>query len=259
MNGSTVLDWRIEWRPLAGLLGLFLALVFLPLDLPRVQEGVGEGLLLAQEYARRHVLLCLVPAFFIAGAIGVFLSQESVLRYLGPGARKVPAYGVAAVSGTVLAVCSCTVLPLFSGIRRMGAGLGPATAFLYSGPAINVLAVVLTASVLGWKLGLARAVGAVAFAIVVGLLMHGIFRREEGERLRSAAVLPAPEAARPLWQNAFFLGSLVAILVFANWGRPASANGLWWAVWSHKWLLTSMAAGALGFAGGLLLWAAWRS
>jgi len=257
MNGAAALEWRLEWRAFAGLLALFLALFFLPLDAPRLREGVGEGLALSQEYAREHVLLCLVPAFFIAGAIGVFLSQESVLRYLGPGARKGPAYGVAAVSGSVLAVCSCTVLPLFSGIHRMGAGLGPATAFLYSGPAINVLAVVLTASVLGWKLGLARAVGAVAFAVLVGLLMHGIFRREEGERQRSAAAVATSAPARPLWQSAFFLGSLVAILVFANWGRPGSRDGLWWSLWLYKWPLTALAAALLAVALVRFLGLAW--
>lgn len=257
MNGTAALDWRLEWRALAAILVLFLALFFLPLDAPRLREAVGEGLALSQDYAREHVLLCLVPAFFIAGAIGVFLSQESILRYLGPQARKGPAYGVAAVSGTVLAVCSCTVLPLFSGIHRMGAGLGPATAFLYSGPAVNVLAVVLTASVLGWKLGVARAVGAVGFAVLVGLLMHAIFRREEGERQRSAAAVATSAPARPLRQNALFLGSLVAILVFANWGRPGSADGLWWSVWLLKWPLTALMATLLAVALVRFLGLAW--
>lgn len=246
MNGTAAVEWRLEWRPLAGLLALFAGLLLVPLDGPEIARAAGEGLLLTQDYARSHVLLCLVPAFFIAGAIGVFLSQEAVMRYLGPGARKVPAYGVAAVSGTVLAVCSCTVLPLFSGIHQMGAGLGPASAFLYSGPAINVLAVVLTARVLGWKLGLARAVGAVLFAVVVGLAMHWIFRREEGERRRAAAALPVPEAGRPLWQSALFLGSQVAILVFANWGRPQEEQGIWWWLWTSKWYLTGAAALLLG-------------
>jgi len=250
VNGSAAVDWRLEWRPFAGLLALFGALLLVPLDSLRLGHAlghaVGEGLLLTREYAQSHVLLCLVPAFFIAGAIGVFLSQEAVMRFLGPGAKKLPAYGVAAVSGTVLAVCSCTVLPLFSGIHQMGAGLGPASAFLYSGPAINVLAVVLTARVLGWKLGLARAVGAVLFAVLVGLLMHWIFRREEGERRRAAGSLPLPEGGRPLWQSALFLGGLVAILVFANWGRPEASEGLWWLLWIHKWHLTAIAAVFLG-------------
>lgn len=246
MNGTHAVDLRIEWRPLAGLLGLLLALFFLPVGAPRFGRAVMEGLLLSQDYARQHVLLCLVPAFFIAGAIGAFLSQAAVMRYLGAGAPKPVAYGTAAVSGTVLAVCSCTVLPLFSGIHKMGAGLGPATAFLYSGPAINVLAIVLTASVLGWQLGLARAVGAVLFAVAVGLAMHGIFRREEKQRqVTAAAELPVEERSRPLWQNALFLASLVAILVFANWGRPQTDAGLWWQIWAHKWQLTGLAALAL--------------
>jgi len=252
VNGTAAVDWRLEWRPLAGLLALFGALLVVPLDDPRVGRAVGEGLLLTREYARSHVLLCLVPAFFIAGAIGVFLSQEAVMRFLGPGAKKLPAYGVAAVSGTVLAVCSCTVLPLFSGIHQMGAGLGPASAFLYSGPAINVLAVVLTARVLGWQLGLARGIGAVVFALLVGLAMHWIFRREEGERQRAAAALPVPEGGRPLWQSTLFLGSLVAILVFANWGRPEAGEGIWWLLWVHKWHLTG--AAGLGLALVLVRW-----
>jgi uncharacterized membrane protein YraQ (UPF0718 family) len=243
MNGTHAIDLRIEWRPLAGLLGLFLALFFLPVGAPRFDRAVMEGLLLSQDYARQHVLLCLVPAFFIAGSIGAFLSQGAVMRYLGAGAPKPVAYGTAAVSGTVLAVCSCTVLPLFSGIHRMGAGLGPASAFLYSGPAINVLAIVLTASVLGWQLGLARAVGAVLFAVAVGLAMHGIFRREERQRqVAAAAELPVEERSRPLWLDALFLASLVAILVFANWGRPQADGGLWWQIWAHKWQLTGLAA-----------------
>lgn len=133
--------WRREWKVLASLVGAFLALFYLPAGAPRFDSAVLESLQLARWYAREHVLLCLVPAFYIAGAIAAFVSQGSVMRYLGAGAHKVAAYGVASVSGTILAVCSCTVLPLFAGIYRMGAGLGPAVAFLYSGPAINVLAI----------------------------------------------------------------------------------------------------------------------
>jgi uncharacterized protein len=242
MNGTHALDLRLEWRPLGWLLGLFLALVFLPVGAPRFDRAVMEGLLLSQEYARQHVLFCLVPAFLIAGAMGTFLNQAAVMRYLGAGAPKPVAYGTAALSGSVLAVCSCTVLPLFSGIHRMGAGLGPASAFLYSGPAINVLAIVLTASVLGWQLGLARAVGAVVFAVVVGLMMQWIFRREEGQRRIAAVELPAEERTRTLWPDVVVLASLVAILVFANWGRPQADAGLWWQVWVHKWHLTGIAA-----------------
>jgi len=205
-----------------------------------------EALYLVKWYAREHVLLCLVPAFFIAGAIAVFVSQASVMKYLGARASKVLAYGVAAISGGVLAVCSCTVLPLFAGISRMGAGLGPATTFLYAGPAVNVLAIVLTARVLGPELGTARAIGAMVFAVLIGLLMHLIFRREELEKAAAQAGLPEPEVRRPLWQNALFFAAMVAVLVFANWGRPALESGIWFAIWSAKWRLTAFFAAALG-------------
>ena len=145
------MDWRTEWKKLAAVVGVFLAFYYLPVGGDRFDRSILEGLHLAKWYAQEHVLLCLIPAFFIAGAIAVFINSASVMRYLGAKANKVVAYGVASVSGTVLAVCSCTVLPLFAGIYRMGAGLGPASAFLYSGPAINVLAIVLTARVLGWQ------------------------------------------------------------------------------------------------------------
>jgi hypothetical protein len=198
------------------------------------------------------VLLCLVPAFFIAGAIAVFVSQASVMKYLGAGAKKVRAYGVASVSGTVLAVCSCTVLPLFAGIYRMGAGLGPACAFLYSGPAINVLAIVLTARILGPRIGIARAVGAVGFSVIIGLAMHLIFRKEETKKAEAQMGMPEPEVKRPLWHNAVYFGSMVAILVFANWGRPAHPIGFFNAVYSVKWAITSLAAAF--FALILALW-----
>jgi uncharacterized membrane protein YraQ (UPF0718 family) len=139
------LDWKREWKPLALMAGVFLLAFYVPVGLTRFDRAVLEAFALVKWYAREHVILCLVPAFFIAGGIGVFVSQASVMKYLGPKAPKALAYGVASVSGSVLAVCSCTVLPLFAGIYRMGAGLGPASAFLYSGPAINVLAIILTA------------------------------------------------------------------------------------------------------------------
>ena len=237
---------KSEWKALVIIVVAFVALFFLPVGEPRFDEAILEALHLAKWYAQEHVILCLIPAFFIAGAIAVFVSQASVMKYLGAGAKKVLAYGVASVSGTILAVCSCTVLPLFAGIYRMGAGLGPATAFLYSGPAINVLAIVLTARVLGPQLGIARAVGAILFAVVVGLLMHWIFRREEGEKAAAQAALPEPEPARPLWQNALYFASMVAVLVFANWSRPQTDSGLWYLIWSWKWPLTALAGGALG-------------
>lgn len=176
------MNWKTEWKVLALIAGIFLAFFYLPVGTERFDNAVMEALYLAKWYAQEHVLLCLIPAFFIAGAIAVFISQASVIKYLGAKANKILAYGVASVSGSILAVCSCTVLPLFAGIYRMGAGLGPATAFLYSGPAINVLAIVLTANVLGVELGIARAVGAIVFSVVIGVLMHVIFRKDEKQK-----------------------------------------------------------------------------
>jgi uncharacterized membrane protein YraQ (UPF0718 family) len=237
---------KTEWKPLALILGLFLACFYLPVGVPRFDNAVTEAFELVKWYAREHVILCLIPAFFIAGAIGVFVSQASVMKYLGPKANKALAYGVASVSGTILAVCSCTVLPLFAGIWRMGAGLGPATAFLYSGPAINVLAIVLTARVLGLQMGIARAVGAIVFSIVIGLLMHWIFRKEELAAAAAAAQMPEPEVKRPLWQNVVYFACMVGILVFANWGKPMEDAGLWHAIWLMKWPITAACAAALG-------------
>jgi len=237
---------KSEWKSLVVIVVAFAALFFLPVGESRFDNAVLEALHLAKWYAQEHVILCLIPAFFIAGAIAVFVSQASVMKYLGAGAKKVLAYGVASVSGTILAVCSCTVLPLFAGIYRMGAGLGPATAFLYSGPAINVLAIVLTARVLGPRLGIARAIGAILFAVIVGLLMHWIFRHEETAKAAAQTVLPEPEVTRPLWQNALYFASMVAVLVLANWGRPETDSGLWHAIWSWKWPLTALAGVALG-------------
>jgi hypothetical protein len=241
-----MIDWKREWKVLAWMIGAFVVIFWLPVGWPRFDGAVTEALALTRWYAREHVLLCLVPAFFIAGAIASFVSQAAVMKYLGPKAPKVVAYGVASVSGTILAVCSCTVLPLFAGIHTMGAGLGPATAFLYSGPAINVLAVVLTASVLGAKLGAARAIGAVLFAVVVGWLMAMIFRRSEQQRVEAAMAMPEPDNVRPLGQTAAFFAAQVAILVFANWARPDDPSGVWFAVWRAKWWLTSAGALALG-------------
>jgi uncharacterized protein len=242
-------EWASEWRPLAWIAGTFLVFYFLPVGSARFDGAVTEALALTKWYAQEHVLLCLIPAFFIAGAISVFLSQRAVLKYLGPRAPKPVAYGVASVSGTLLAVCSCTVLPLFGGIYANGAGLGPASAFLYSGPAINVLAIVLTANVLGVEIGVARAVGAVLFALVIGLLMHLIFRRSEMERSGQWMLTPEDDdTGRPLWQTATFFGAMVAILVFANWGAPDGAEGFWYAVWAAKWKLTGASALLLAYA-----------
>jgi uncharacterized membrane protein YraQ (UPF0718 family) len=210
-----------EWKIFAAMLAVFLVAYFLPLSDPNVRVAVVEAFKLLQWYARNHTLACVVPALFIAGGIITFLSQASVMRYLGPNSNKLLAYAVASVSGAVLAVCSCSVLPMFAGIYRLGAGLGPASAFLYSGPAINVLAVFLTARVLGLSLGLARAVGAVGFAFVVGLAMAAIFRRGEQEKAQAAVQMPEPERPkRPLWKTALYFACMVAFLVCSDWYNP---------------------------------------
>jgi len=238
-----------ELKTFAWLAAILLVLYFLPVGTPRFDGAVSEALELGRWYAREHVILCLIPAFFIAGAIGAFISQNSVIRYLGGKAKPVVAYAVASVSGTILAVCSCTVLPLFAGIYRLGAGLGPATAFLFSGPAINALAIILTARILGWELGVARAIAAIVFSVVIGLAMAGLFRKEERARQTAAAQIPAEPATRPLWQTVSFLGALLGILVFANWGG-AGTPGFFGAVYAVKWPVTAGFAALLG----LMLW-----
>jgi uncharacterized membrane protein YraQ (UPF0718 family) len=244
--------WKQEWKPLLVITAVFLACFYMPAGSTRFDNAILESLNLVKWYAREHVLLCLVPAFFIAGAISVFVSQNSVMKYLGAQAGKVMAYSVASVSGSILAVCSCTVLPLFAGIYRMGAGLGPATAFLYSGPAINVLAFILTARVLGFELGIARAIGAVLFSLVIGLAMHFIFLKEESDRAKVQASMPEPEVTRPLWQNAVYFASMVAILVFANWGHSDQSTGFWFLIASIKWDLTAFISIILCIA--LVVW-----
>ncbi len=237
---------RTEWKWLVGIVAVFLAFYFVPATDPRLQKSLVEALALTHDYAREHVILCLVPAFFIAGGIAVFISQGAVMKYLGPKAKKLPAYLVASVSGSILAVCSCTVLPLFAGIYRMGAGLGPATAFLYSGPAINVMAIILTARVLGAEMGLARAIGAVAFSIIIGILMHLIYRKEEHEKSANAVNMPEETNARPLSQTALFFASMIAVMVFATWSASES-NNLWTLVYKYKWLLSGASALVLAF------------
>ena len=222
------------------IVAVYLAAYFLPWSHPVIRQSGLEAFLMLQEYAREHVLTCLIPAFFIAGAIAVFVSQASVLKYFGAQAGKVLSYSVAAVSGTILAVCSCTVLPLFAGIYTRGAGIGPATAFLYSGPAINVLAITLTAKILGWKLGLARAVGAVIFAVVTGLLMSLIFRKDEASRTAGKIYMPDSDVKeRTLLQDTLYILTMVLILVFAAFARPAAGTaGLWQVIFSYKWHIT---------------------
>ncbi len=237
--------WRDEWKWLVTGAAGFLAVFYLPVGAARFDHALMEALHLLKWYAREHVVLCLLPAFFIAGAITVFVSQDAVLKYLGAGASKVMSYGVASVSGTILAVCSCTVLPLFAGIYMRGAGLGPATAFLYSGPAINVLAIVLTARVLGAGIGTARAVGAIAFSVVIGLLMHALFRRDETRRQDAMPPAPAAAGGRPLGQQAVFFGLLIGILVFANWAETTEGGAAWAAIARSKWVLTTIFGAAL--------------
>ncbi len=256
-----ILALKVRVRELGILLlmvGVFSLAYALPFESIPAQSRLAlagrESLLMLQDYARNHVLLCLVPALFIAGAISVFVSQAAVLKYFGPQAHKVLAYGVASVSGTVLAVCSCTILPLFAGIYSRGAGIGPATAFLYSGPAINVLAIILTARILGWELGIARGLAAVVFSVIIGLLMHLIYRKEEKAKRTAAENLVTPDdgKTRPLTQNAAYFAAMVGILVFANWSRPAQSGGLWYAVWSAKWYVTGFLTVLL--AGMLIRW-----
>ncbi|MCC6160513.1 MAG: permease [Deltaproteobacteria bacterium] len=239
-----------EKTKLAVLVGVFLSAYFIPLGNDRVRGAILEAFWMLQDYAQKHVLFCLVPAFFIAGAISVFVSQAAVMKYFGPTAKKILAYSVASVSGSILAVCSCTVLPLFTGIHKRGAGLGPAVAFLYSGPAINVLAIILTARILGWQLGLARAVGAVIFSIVIGLLMAAIFRREEQEKAAGNMFAAVPDEARPLWKTVSYMAVMVFILIFAAWGKSSQPVGFWDAVYRVHWPVTFALLAVLG----VMLW-----
>ena len=235
-------------------LAVFLICYFLPIENARFTNAINESLALTKWYAQEHVLLCLIPAFFIAGAIVVFVSQASVMRYFGARANKFLSYSVASVSGSILAVCSCTILPLFMGIYQRGAGLGPAIAFLYSGPAINVLAIILTARILGLELGLARAIGAVVFSIIIGLLMHLIFLKEERKR-HSGEDFDFSNAreVHSLGKTIPYFFSMVAILVFANWGKPPEeSNSFWWLIYQYKWWITGLFV--ISLSGMLIKW-----
>jgi uncharacterized membrane protein YraQ (UPF0718 family) len=237
-------------RKLLLVLGVFLAAYFIPWELPRVLGATNEAFLMLGEYARQHVLLCLVPALFIAGAITVFLNQQAVMRYLGPDASRLTAYGVASVSGAILAVCSCTVLPIFKGIYKKGAGIGPAVAFLYSGPAINILAIVLSAKVFGWKLGLARTVGAILFSVIIGLLMALIYRKEDRQRAADARLFasPAGEAPRSLPRMAVYMASMIGILVFVNWADSRGGSAAWDAIHAARYWITGAFSLVLAYA-----------
>jgi uncharacterized protein len=233
------MEFKKEIKILFWMIAAFVAIYWMPLESAVFKEAINATLDLSRWYAQEHVILCLLPAFFIAGTISIFVSQAAVLKYFGARAKKWLSYTIAAVSGTILAVCSCTILPLFSSIHKRGAGLGPAIAFLYSGPAINILAIILTARILGWELGLARTVGAVSFSVVIGLIMAWIYRKEEKVKSEEQMNFEAPPEDRPLWQTTFHFFTLVLILVFANWGKPiGEASGLWFLIWSFKWYIT---------------------
>jgi uncharacterized membrane protein YraQ (UPF0718 family) len=243
------MEIKKEFKILAWIIAVFVFAFFLPADSVRFTTAISAALDLVKWYAREHVILCLLPAFFIAGVIAVFVSQGSVIRYFGANAKKWLAYSVAAVSGTILAVCSCTILPLFSSIHKRGAGLGPAIAFLYSGPAINILAIILTARILGFEMGIARVIGAVLFSVVIGLIMALIYRKEEKQKKEEQMNLQAPPEKRPVWQTMMHFFTLVLILVFANWGAPSQGDtsGAWFVIWSYKWYIT-------GFLSLILAW-----
>lgn len=242
------MDTKKELKILLWVVIVFAAVFFMPLGSERFMTAVDATLDLTKWYAQEHVVLCLLPAFFIAGVIAVFVSQGSVLKYFGANAKKWLSYTVAAVSGGILAVCSCTILPLFTSIYKRGAGLGPAIAFLYSGPAISILSIILTARILGMEMGIARIIGAVLFSVVIGLLMSFFFRKEEKAKKEEQMNIVPPPEKRPMWQTSFHFFTLVLILVFTNWGAPASSDtGLWYTIFAYKWYIT----GALSL---LLCW-----
>ena len=243
------MTWKTEWKYLFWTVAGFLACFYLPVGNARFDNAVLEAFYLVKEYAQEHVLLCLMPAFFIAGAIGVFISKGAVMKYLGTDANMILAYTVASVSGSILTVCSCTILPLFAGIYRMGAGLGPACSFLYVGPAINVLAIILTARILGPELGIARAVGAIGLSIVIGLSMAFIFRKDEQKKIVAQMALPEDVSKRSLWQNVSFFAALFGILLFVNCGCSESCTSIWTMIYN---LLAASSGIALGVM--LVLW-----
>jgi len=244
------MEVKKEVRILIWITVVFVFAFFMPLESFRFTTAMDASFDLVKWYAREHVILCLLPAFFIAGVISIFVSQASVIKYFGARAKKWIAYSVAAVSGTILAVCSCTILPLFSSIHKRGAGLGPAIAFLYSGPAINILAIILTARVLGFEMGVARTVGAISFSVIIGLIMAFIYRKEEKVKEEEQMNIVAPPEKRPMWQTTLHFFTLVVILVFANWGKPAEGDtsSTWFYIWSYKWYITGFFGLVLGYS-----------
>jgi len=244
------METKKEIKILIWIIVVFAFAFFLPIESARFNTALAATLDLVKWYAREHVVLCLLPAFFIAGVISVFVSQGSVIKYFGANAKKWLAYTVAAVSGTILAVCSCTILPLFSSIHKRGAGLGPAIAFLYSGPAINILAIILTARILGFEMGIARTVGAVTFSVIIGLIMAFIYRKEEKVKKEEQMNIAQQPEKRPMWQTVFHFFVLVLILVFANWGKPGAddTTSTWFTIWSYKWYITGFFSILLGYS-----------
>lgn len=254
------MNLKKELKILIWILVVFAAVFFLPLESGRFMTAITATLDLTKWYAREHVVMCLLPAFFIAGVISVFISQGSVLKYFGANAKKWLSYTVASISGAMLAVCSCTILPLFSSIYKRGAGLGPAVAFLYSGPAISILSIILTAKILGFEMGLARAVGAILFAVVIGLIMSLIYRKEEKvKKEEQMNIIPPPEK-RPMWQTSFHFFTLVLILVFANWGAPSAGDttSAWHYIFTYKWFITGALAIILCYSLIRILKINWR-
>lgn len=244
------MEWKKEIKILFWLITIFATAFFLPIESVRFNTAVEATFDLVKWYAREHFILCLLPALFIAGVISVFVSQGSVLRYFGANAKKWLAYTVASLSGTILAVCSCTILPLFSSIHKRGAGLGPAIAFLYSGPAINILAIILTARILGFEMGLARIIGAVSFSVIIGVIMSLIYHKEENVKREAQMNIALQPEKRPIWKTSFHFFTLVLILVFANWGSPANddTTSLWYYIWAYKWYITGFFSLLLGYS-----------
>lgn len=240
------MDKQKEFKILGAILFVFLGFFFLPLQSETFQTALWATLDLAKWYAQEHVILCLLPAFFIAGVIAVFISQGSVVKYFGANAKKWVSYSIAAVSGTILAVCSCTILPLFSSIHKRGAGLGPAIAFLYSGPAISILSIILTARILGFEMGMARMGFAISFSVIIGMAMSFIYRKEERIKKEEQMVLTGDPEQRSLKQIATVFFTLVLILVFVNWGAPMKSDtGIWSWIFSNKWIITGVLGGIL--------------
>jgi uncharacterized membrane protein YraQ (UPF0718 family) len=220
---------------------VFLIFYFLPKDLGRISSGLNEAVIMMSNYAR-GVFIGLIPAFFIAGAISVFVGSDSVIKYLGVGAGVLVAYSVGAVSGFVIAVCSCTILPLFAGIYYRGAGIGPATVFLYSGPAINIMAITLTARVLGLELGIARTVLAISFSIIIGLCMALIFRNDDKDRLEGMEIVQSDETGIKLWRIVLLIGSMIGYLISATFRDAGTGTGLLHTIFSIKWYLAAFFA-----------------